>query len=307
MEHFPLAYNSGNIRAINETRASISIGAPLGITVNTQASIIEMAIDYAKDGGQVFCDSGAFSEFKKGTNLDVETGAGKKFWTQVLSIYNGIIDRAGDQACNIRVVAPDQVGNPDISEKNLEWLCYEVNKLMEKGARVIQPVQMSSLGAEGIAGSIANLSNWYMNFDQVILGFPSKAAAWHTKDILGWLTTMSKWEKATSKFLNEGDQVHPKLEIHLLGKGDPRELVKLQKAAQDIRPNTCLDGDSVPTGGVVGKGRKLTVAMTLWVNENPKATKEERGLQRGRELAKIELWKREQAEELFTQPTGEAT
>lgn len=311
----PLAYNSGNIRSINETRASISIGAPIGITVNTQDSIIELAMDYASDGGEVFVDSGAFSEFRVGTNLDIETDSGLEFWKRVISIYNRIADESGDGVYNIAFVAPDQIGSQSTSLKNLDWLRYEVNALIEKGCKIIQPIQA---GEHNIAANIANLSEFYNDFEKVILGFPSKAAAWKVSDVIGYLEQLAAYEKKAAANHNDnldpwlveyyrqnGDDLrieeHRELKVHLLGKGDPVALVKVQEKIAAVRPGVILSGDSVATGGVVGKGRKLTVRMNKILELQPELTKPERGALRGQILADIETDKRAAAAELYNE------
>jgi len=288
----PIAYNSGNIRSINETKASIEIGAPIGITVHSQQSIIELAMGYAFVGGKVFVDNGAFTEYSKGTNLDIETLSGRCYWDSVFAVYREIasIPYGAD---NLVFVAPDQVGNPDVTLKNLEWLMYEVHEIRSTGAQIIQPIQKGKKPDYDISVHIADLSNWYYDFENTILGFPSKREAWHVSEVLDYLMYKTLWEKRLST-TEPVWCIHPDLKIHFLGIGDPLRLSKIQKYIDKIRPNVFVSGDSVPTGGIVGKGRKLTETMNSYLKLHPNLTREERGELRCKILSGIEWTKRQQ-------------
>jgi len=294
----PLAFNSGNIRAISETKAFIRISAPIGITADSQENIMELACEYAFAGGQVFIDSGAFTAFNKGIDLDIDSAIGKDFWDKVFHKYFELAEGAGPGVLNMRFVAPDQVGNREITTKNVDWLTYKINDLHALGCKIIQNIQKDKFNNEvaDIFINIADISGWYNHFEDVVIGFPSKAKAWNLNSIYRYVEYM----KIRGE---ECDWPMEPLEIHLMGKGDPVQLVEICYKMNKITP-TILSGDSVATASIVGKGKRLTedfnkLKTKMELKLYRYLSRPERGRLRGYLLGEIETEKREKARKLF--------
>lgn len=206
-----VSYHSGLSRSNKDLDEAISNGAAVGVSMHRPLSqpIRQKLVDYANNGGKVFVDSGAFTAFKKGQEID---------WDSVLFGYREMLMNVDEASRgNVMIVAPDIVGNHEATME-LQWeLSDKFRPFLESGADVVLPVQKGGHG--NISANVADLTN---NFEaelmeQFIVGVPFNAAAWSQDDVLD--------------FMRHRDKHTPGRRIHLLG-GGPSKLQSLLAAAK---------------------------------------------------------------------------
>ena len=160
-------YYSGASR-ISDMKGHIAAGVPIGVEIAELSKNGEKElIQYLKDGGQVFIDSGAFGAFMNGSEVN---------WPAVLKNYLRIAKAAGEGAKNLVVVAPDVIGDPVKSYTMAEKYRKEINEIAALGTRIILPVHRPAddyePGLRGVWGSMQKVMD-PENLDRAIAGFPS--------------------------------------------------------------------------------------------------------------------------------------
>jgi hypothetical protein len=159
-------YFSGANR-LGDMKGHIQAGVPIGVEISELSKNGEaLLIDYLKEGGQVFIDSGAFGAQKKGIQVN---------WPAVLKNYKRIADAAGDGAKNLVVVAPDVIGDPLATINMTGKYKRELNVLAEQGVGIILPVHRPPAPGklrDIWANMIGSLDEG--NRAQGIAGFPSQ-------------------------------------------------------------------------------------------------------------------------------------
>lgn len=241
----PIYFASGT-NAVGEVRGFAKIGQPIGVTAEQFPPSVEAElIKLAGTGLPVFVDSGAFSEVTFGpTGPVVVKPLDAAHWHKVLALYKRLGTALGSQ---LYVVAPDQVGNQQVTLDRLARAGGDLRDLERMGVNVIVPLQqgvMSLAEMEQAALARIGLRRW-------VAGIPSKKDATPSDAVLRYV------------------QERKPQAIHLLGLGpsSPRAPELLERIRQ-ISPSTRVSMDSVlvrahvgKTGGPGGGPRKLTTAL----------------------------------------------
>lgn len=164
-----LAFHSGMSRA-KDFRAAVDAGvAGIGVVAGELASssIFLGVPQFLRNGGAVFVDSGAFTEFRTGLAPDFNT---------VLAIYDMLASHSDLQepgSGQLYVVSPDKVGDQLETLARLEQYAGRVRALIEKGCHVIFPLQRGVIPAtEMLSRAVAILGT-----DKFVAGIPSNKEA----------------------------------------------------------------------------------------------------------------------------------
>ena len=161
----PVVFRSGNQRAPADLQGYIQAGQPIGITHDAIYQVRARAAQYAREGGQVFVDSGAFG--------------GTPNFDEVLKHYNEFLDHVDEHNPgrqhpalfkNVYLVAPDKVGDAETTSRLQEHYQQDIHDLIGRGANVVVPVQVGkSLVYD--AGVVAR------TWPDAIIGIPGNKAA----------------------------------------------------------------------------------------------------------------------------------
>lgn len=201
-------FASGLSRSPTEIDAAIADELPVGVAAFVKKGLKEHAltapvkrklIDYASEGGLVFVDSGAFSNFKAGVPAD---------WVRVRSEYGAIfaaVDK--QQRRNVFIVAPDLVGDQEGTLKLQTSMWKTLNEWEKLGVSLIVPVQK---GEGNMAAAWADATDNLDRAENAIIGVPYNAKAWRKAEVLDYI-------KSQNKVGTEDDPVTVRL--HLLGGG----------------------------------------------------------------------------------------
>ncbi len=141
--------------------ASVPIGVVAGELTVPQ---VLLAIPRALDAGiPVFIDSGAFSSMLTHAPTN---------WPEVMRRYSMMADLT-QTTRNLYLVAPDEVGNQFGTGRLLTEWQTQLRSLIERGCRVIIPLQAGSLSAPSMHAEVRRI----LGTDQFIIGIPSNRAA----------------------------------------------------------------------------------------------------------------------------------
>lgn len=213
------------------TTAYVESGQNVGVELQTLNEKRETQLtDYANSGGKIFVDSGAFTAFQKGRQLD---------FNEVMARYRAITSRvAPENRRNLSLVMPDVVGNQSRTLSLLETHKNEIIDLINSGVRAILPIQRGNV-------TLAEMFNRYktlLGTDRFTIGIPSKAEVIPRADILDFL----KREQPNS--------------IHFLGLGEGKRNSAYLKAVRRILPDSEISADATWHRKLVGKGMPITEA-----------------------------------------------
>jgi hypothetical protein len=202
---------------------------PIGVSVQPRPisqRVVNLLVNHAKMGNDVFLDSGIASTVAKGEGVDFD---------KVFAKYREILEQVpASHRHRFMVVAPDHLEKlPDGSfrgdqsktfDLQNEW-AGEVKKIQNMGASVIVPVQR---GEEDLpsAASIATDAIDFSN-GNTILGIPYNKGAWDDESIL-----------KLAKVLKGG-----RSKLHILGGGKDK-VEALTKKLHAIDPDIILTGDA---------------------------------------------------------------
>lgn len=162
------AFRSGMSRS-NDFYAAVEAGVPVGL-VASEGRFMLMLVQipkYLKRGGAVFVDSGAFSAFRKGTQVDFQ---------KMLSRYEVMIDSAlmiGAPLENLYLVSPDAVGDQVRTLELLGQHRAELASIVQSGAKLIVPIQCGELPVAVMLAKAVEI----LGTDQFVAGIPSNEAA----------------------------------------------------------------------------------------------------------------------------------
>lgn len=169
MSHWKLAYHSG-MSAKSDLRAAVDVGVPVGVVatlldVNKTILVLPRHLDR---GHAVFIDSGAFSAFQKGEQVD---------WAKVFRVYESVIQMT-DRPDGLSIVAPDVIG--DQVQTIALWMAHatKVRAWVEAGARVIVPLQSGELSA----GRLLEKAKAIFGTERLCAGIPSNLKAMTAED-----------------------------------------------------------------------------------------------------------------------------
>lgn len=107
MSHsFAISFHSG-MSSSSDLRACINANVPVGVVAGLLTGLQKiMALPHYLDrGGKVFVDSGAFTAFRRNEPMN---------WNPVFWTY-GVLIEGTDHPENLTIVAPDIIGNQDLS------------------------------------------------------------------------------------------------------------------------------------------------------------------------------------------------
>ena len=122
-------YSSG-VSSPADLAGYVQVNAPVGVCViDTSRPVRKMIGEYASDGGRIFCDSGAFRNFK--ARLKDSTVPLLDF-DNVMEFYHDILKYSVNPS-NLILVAPDRVGDQCASMVLLYEYHREITLLVRKG------------------------------------------------------------------------------------------------------------------------------------------------------------------------------
>lgn len=159
-----IAFRSGMSRSKDfwgAAQASAAVGVVAG---ELSLALYMLGIPrYLGDGGNLFIDSGAFSELKDGIAPD---------FNRVLDIYEMIADAADvyDYSLSqLYVVSPDKVGDQLATLERMAQYKDRIKALIAAGVRMIVPIQRGSMPATEMLARVAAI----LETDRFVAGIPS--------------------------------------------------------------------------------------------------------------------------------------
>lgn len=185
---------------------------------------------------QLFTDSGAFSEVeynKETGKFEVVKPITHEMWKNRLGLYKRLTSSLKDQA---HVVAPDRVGDQDITLERLSRYSEELVELWYSGARVLIPLQRGRLKQADFFVEACKACG--LQPDEVTPALPCKKAGTSEDELVEFLKA-----------------IHPG-KLHLLGLGIRGKLAKpfLTKVAEHS-PETLVQVDSNVMRAHVGRAK----------------------------------------------------
>ena len=243
----PLYFASGSNRSC-EIRGFAAIGHAIGVAVShlTNAAIDALCA-LAGTGLPVFVDSGAFSEIDFTANGPVVVNPiTAADWADRLAVYATLADSLGSQ---LNVVAPDMVGNQDVTLARLARYADEMAAIAATGATVLVPIQKGALSQVEFHAAVAAV----LGDTAWTPALPCKKAATTTDEIVAYCAA-----------------VQP-ARVHLLGLGitNSKAATVLARVAA-VAPNTVVQLDSCAiranvgwNNGRNGGPRRLTIAKEI--------------------------------------------
>lgn len=149
----------------SDLAGAIAAGSPVGVVACSLTAVQRFLAlpKYADQGGKIFIDSGAFSEFQTGVGLD---------WSKVLDAYDSVVSGTKNPH-NIWVVSPDKIGDQEESLCRLSTWRSQVVDLIDAGCNVIVPIQCGEIQGQAMilrVTAILGRSNW-------VAGIPSNKKA----------------------------------------------------------------------------------------------------------------------------------
>lgn len=228
-------YASGLTRSPADIETSIARNEPVGVSMLTGLSqpVRQKLSDYANNDGKVFLDSGAFTAFQKGKEVD---------WKNVMFTYKEMVTNvAKDKRSNVTIVAPDIVGDPEATYALQEEMSRDFQEITDLGAKFIIPVQRGENNS--LASGFADQTNWFnsKHNEQAILGVPFNAAAWSQEDVLEYMRNQPKvWPNGP-----DVGKPFPAPQIHLLGGGLPKVQALIKAAEAEGLDVSGVGGDAL--------------------------------------------------------------
>jgi len=227
-------YYASGTNHVGEVRGYASVGHAIGVTAPEVSKAVETALLNLDGKVRVFVDSGAFGEFTRGTPIS------SAMWAERLELYARLAQGLGRQ---LAVVAPDKVGDQEISLERLREHAQRVRYLHRLGAQVIVPLQVGALSLVEVYDRA-----WKLLRCPFTPGLPSNKAAL-SEDELVALLEKRKPER-----------------VHFLGLGPKtrrRHGRRLLEIARTRSPGTRVSMDSALRKSLVGRAsglRPLTAA-----------------------------------------------
>jgi hypothetical protein len=162
--HLDMVFRSGMSRA-NDFRGASDAGVPIGVVageISGQQMVMSIP-RYLSSGGAVFVDSGAFSAFLTGAEMD---------WQEIMRRYQRLLD-CSMKPDRLFLVAPDRVGDQQETIRlTREWR-ESLLQIIRGGANLIIPIQCGGIPAQRMINQISGI----LGTDGWIAGIPSNRAA----------------------------------------------------------------------------------------------------------------------------------
>ena len=201
----------------------------------------------ARQGVPVFIDSGAFSEIEFGPQGPYDVlPIDHDEWLKRLALYERVIDGVGpENARLVNVVAPDKIADQGETLRRLRTYAPIVNRLRQKGASILVPVQKGS----------RSMAQFHDDINRA-LGFRD------------WVVTVPMKKDATTPAeLRDYLRARKPRRVHLLGVGpSSRKTTEIAQAIREGHPQAQVQGDSVLIRAVVGRQsgvKPLTAAQDV--------------------------------------------
>ena len=224
-----LAFRSG-AQAPAIMAGYIGTGVPIGIDVQAASEASrEKAATYARQGGMVFVDSGAFGAFRKGKVLDFE---------KLLDRYDAMVEGLGAHpAGELHLVAPDVVGDQAATLALLERHKDRLRPyLAKRGVHLLVPFQVGALHPSEMYDRLVSL----LGTDNFVAAIPSNEAAM-SADLVADFVQQSAPRR-----------------VHLLGTAWNPKIVGRIRHLSTLSPETRWSVDASRHRALVGKGRPIT-------------------------------------------------
>ncbi len=244
-EH-PIFFHSGN-SAVNDFRGYLMAKKSIGVQIQLCSEHVrKLMLDYNSQNGRLFVDSGSFSCFRKGQQVD---------FNKVLKAYLNLTEQA-EKPHLLSIVAPDVVGNQQASLELLKQYKKQLFKLICLGVDLIVPIQLGNLSLEQTYKEATTI----LQTKAFRIGIPSNEKAVKLEQLLEFVSTLQ-----------------PK-RLHLLGLRCTKfdEVVAQIKA---VAPQAHTSADATTLRAKLKKGSKLAslieaktkkaVEEALSTNTNP--------------------------------------
>lgn len=170
MDHnWNIAFHSG-MSSKSDLRAAVEERVPVGVVatlLNLSQQILVLP-RYLDAGGTVFIDSGAFTAFQKGSDVN---------WARVFSVYDTVLGHT-ERPEGVSIVAPDVIGDQAASLALWAEHAAKVRIWTLVGARVIVPLQRGRLSA----GQMLERAVGIFGTDRICAGIPSNLEAISPED-----------------------------------------------------------------------------------------------------------------------------
>lgn len=222
-----ITYSSG-VSSPADFKGYTQLDAAVGVCIkDTSGPVRSLIAEYATRGGKVFCDSGAYRNFKA---REKDPTVPLIDFDEVIELYNDILDQCTNPESMI-VVAPDRVGDQTASLDLLMEYRREVVLMVKQRVKIMVPLQKGAL-------SIAELykrCQTILGFEFVV-GLPSNAEALSRQEVFDFLA-----------------EVQP-AEVHFLGCSESA----LVHEAKHKSPGTVFSCDATKLRKHIGHGRLIT-------------------------------------------------
>jgi hypothetical protein len=235
-------YTSGTNR-VCDLRGALAAGAPVGVDISrlSEAATKELLASHVP----IFLDSGAFSEVStRCGQVGIVRPITDDQWNRRLDKYLWITQQLGRKrkqlvACaRVTVVAPDCVGNQELTLQRLAKFRDRVRQIHFAGADVVVPMQVGRLDVL----EFYKKAHFILGFE-IVAGMPMNKAATTANAIQELLQDMK-----------------PK-RIHLLGMGTSnRKAGPILRFLRRLSPSTLISMDSNRIRAAVGENRPITQA-----------------------------------------------
>lgn len=195
----PTSFFASGTNRTGEIKGMAAVGQDIGVAAPEIIGRAPAEAELHKLAGtdvNVFCDSGAFSEVEfSAEGVSVVKPITDADWNRILGLYERLADSLHEQ---VFVVAPDMVGNQDVTLERLARYRDRLAAIVARGARLLVPVQKGALSQAAFAAKV----------DEVLAG-------------IDWLPAMPCKKSATTAaelgaFLAARPQTR---HVHLLGLG----------------------------------------------------------------------------------------
>ena len=201
-------------------KGATEANAGVGIVVDDLTKPLMKEVAKATQTNKVFIDSGAFTAFTRGKEMD---------WPSVFARYQAVADDVATTGENLFVVAPDVIGDAAKTFVLQKKFTFALRKLAKTEANIIIPAQKGATPQE-ISKHYSQMDS-ALDTDNLILGIPANKQA---------------WSPAEARAIIEA--VNPNA-VHLLGlgPGNPRYFAFINEISK-IGKKYEIYTDSVPTG-----------------------------------------------------------
>ncbi len=217
----------------------IHAGSPVGVSLTEFADgspTWDMVVNYARAGGAVFVDSGAFPAFTKGQAVD---------WDRHADLVAKLCDDAAGG--RLHVMMPDVIGDQDASMRLLQQRRGQVLDVIAGDHDALVAIQRGQLSPRDCWRKAASI----LGTRDFTAAVPSNKAAFTPADVADLMRGPDRPDR-----------------VHFLGvAGNLRKLAALAAIVHQAHPGCVVTSDANRIRAKVGEGRPMTAArnamMTL--------------------------------------------